>query len=404
MLIEFTFENFKCYRDEATLQMEAAVIGEHSDTLIQTGTGRSLLPVAAVYGPNGGGKSSVLQALQCLCSYVTLPYRVVRRQQKEMPPVMWRPYAFDAASKEDPTTFRVIFERGEYVYRYILSIRDGVIEEEYLHRRKSGKGATATVFERCDGEVTPGSALRRKRVSTEVDPMMPYLSFLVINHDFDIAEEPFGWFMSCYFLDYSDAELEKFFIELRDSGEKQKVIGLLNRMGIDVTDIRFERSKDGTLAGIYLTHAADKYCELKLEEESNGTRKLLNLAPMAMMALDAGAVVVSDELDAKLHPKLLKYLIKLFTSPKSNTKGAQLVLTSHDMSTLNSSVFRRDEIWFAARAEDGASRLYSLADIVDKDGHRVRPQNAYDRQYLAGRYGADPYLHSMLSWGGADEQ
>ncbi len=399
MLIEFTFENFKCYRDEATLQMEAASIDEHSDTLLQSAAGRgSLLPVAAVYGPNGGGKSSVLQALQCLCSFVTLPYRVVRRQQGDSFRIACRPYAFDVASREAPITFRVIFERGEYAYRYILSVRDGLVEEEYLHRRKQGKGATATVFERRDGLVSPGSVLRRKRVNTEVDPMMPYLSFLAINYDIDIAEEPFSWFMSCCFLDYSDAELESLFFEPGDGSEKRRVISLLNGMGIDVTDVRFERGKDDAITGIYLTHAADESCELELEEESNGTRKLLNLAPVIMMALDIGAVVVSDELDAKLHPKLLKYLIRLFTNPKSNARGAQLLFTSHDMSTLNSSVFRRDEIWFAARAEDGTARLYSLADIADNDGRRVRPQNAYDRQYLAGRYGADPYMHSMLGW------
>ena len=113
--------------------------------------------------------------------------------------------------------------------------------------------------------------------------------------------------------------------------------------------------------------------------------------------------MLSDELDAKLHPKLIKYLIRLFTNRNVNRNGAQLLFTSHDMTTLNSSVFRRDEIWFAARTQDGPSTLYSLADIADVDGRRIRIQNAYDRQYLAGRYGADPYLKSMLEWCCTDE-
>ena len=94
----------------------------------------------------------------------------------------------------------------------------------------------------------------------------------------------------------------------------------------------------------------------------------------------------------------------MFTNREINRNGAQLVFTSHDMTTLNSSVFRRDEIWFAAKTPEGPSTLYSLSDIADIDGKRVRTQNAYDRQYLAGRYGADPYLRSMLDWGGVDEQ
>ena len=119
--------------------------------------------------------------------------------------------------------------------------------------------------------------------------------------------------------------------------------------------------------------------------------------------LDEGTILVVDELDAKLHPKLLRYIIRLFTSHVTNPRGAQLIFTSHDVSTLNSAVFRRDEIWFAAKSEEGSSRLYSLADIADVDGQRVRTHNAYDKQYLEGRYGADPYLSNMLEWDGGHD-
>ena len=101
--------------------------------------------------------------------------------------------------------------------------------------------------------------------------------------------------------------------------------------------------------------------------------------------------------------KLLRYIIRLFTSHVTNPRGAQLIFTLHDVLTLNSAVFRRDEIWFAAKSEEGSSRLYSLADIADVDGQRVRTHNAYDKQYLEGRYGADPYLSNMLGWGGGHD-
>ena len=177
---------------------------------------------------------------------------------------------------------------------------------------------------------------------------------------------------------------------------------MLNAMDIDITGIRYQRDEGGL--EIYLTHESSDGTELELGEESNGTRKLLNLVPPFLRALEGGCLVVSDELDAKLHPKLLKYLITLFTNRAINKNGAQLVFTSHDMTTLNSSVFRRDEIWFAAKTPEGPSTLYSLSGIADVDGKRVRTQNSYDKRYLAGRYGADPYLKGMLEWGGADEQ
>lgn len=402
MLAEFTFENFKCYKHEATLQMVSAPICEHRDTLTAGVGKRSYLPVAAIYGPNGGGKSSVLQALECLQRIVTLPYLVVRSRRAHAYGVDCRPYAFEEATRSEATTFCVIFEAGEYTYRYIISERAGEVIEEYLHRRKAGRGSEATLYERSGSEVTLGSSLRRKGVNTDVSSMMPFLSFLAINYDLEPIDEAFGWFLSCQFLDYSESSFEDYFLEPQSDIERKLIVEMLNAMDIDITSIRYQRDDDGL--EIYLTHGASDGTELELGEESNGTRKLLNLVPPLLRALSAGGLVVSDELDAKLHPKLLKYIIRLFTDRNVNKKGAQLVFTSHDMTTLNSSVFRRDEIWFAAKTPDGPSTLYSLADIADVDGKRVRTQNAYDRQYLAGRYGADPYLSSMLDWGGLDGQ
>lgn len=402
MLAEFTFENFKCYRDETTLQMAAAPIGEHADTLVAGAGKKSYLPVAAVYGPNGGGKSSVLQALVCLQRIVTLPYLVVRSRRAQPYGVDCRPYAFEKEARSEATTFCVIFEAGEYTYRYIVSERAGEVVEEYLHRRKAGRGSEATLFERAGGEVSLGSSLRRKGVNTDVSSMMPFLSFLAINYDLEAIDEAFDWFLSCQFLDYSESSFEDYFLEPRSDAERDLIVEVLKAMDIDITGIRYQRGDDGL--EIYLTHGVGDGTELELGEESNGTRKLLNLVPALLRALSSGGLVVSDELDAKLHPKLLRYIIRLFTDKGVNRKGAQLVFTSHDMTTLNSSVFRRDEIWFAARTPEGPSTLYSLADIADVDGKRVRTQNAYDRQYLAGRYGADPYIRSMLDWGGHDEQ
>lgn len=402
MLAEFTFENFKCYRDEATLQMTSVPICEHQDTLIAGAGKRSYLPVAAVYGPNGGGKSSVLQALECLQRIVTLPYLVVRSRRAHAYGVDCRPYAFEEATRSEATTFCVIFEVEEYTYRYIISERAGEVIEEYLHRRKAGRGSEAMLFERSGSEMVLGSFLRRKGVNTDVSSMMPFLSFLAINYDLEPIDEAFGWFLSCQFLDYSESSFEEYFFEPQSDVERKLIIKMLNAMDIDITNIRYQRDDDGL--EIYLSHGTSDGTELELGEESNGTRKLLNLVPPLLRALSTGGLVVSDELDAKLHPKLLKYIIRLFTDRDVNKKGAQLVFTSHDMTTLNSSVFRRDEIWFAAKTPEGPSTLYSLADIADVDGKRVRTQNAYDRQYLAGRYGADPYLSSMLDWGGLDEQ
>ena len=111
-------------------------------------------------------------------------------------------------------------------------------------------------------------------------------------------------------------------------------------------------------------------------------------------------MVIIDELDAKLHPKLLRYVISMFKNPKVNKNGAQLIFTSHDMATMKNTVFRRDEIWFAALDDNHSSEIYSLYEIRREDNERVNSTAAFDKQYLEGRYGADPYLQNMLNGGG----
>ena len=110
-------------------------------------------------------------------------------------------------------------------------------------------------------------------------------------------------------------------------------------------------------------------------------------------------LLIMDELDAKLHPKLLRYVISMFKNKKINKHGAQLLFTSHDIATMKNTVFRRDEIWFAALNEKHSSEIYSLYEIRREDNERVNSTAAFDKQYLEGRYGADPYLQNMLSGG-----
>ena len=177
---------------------------------------------------------------------------------------------------------------------------------------------------------------------------------------------------------------------------KKPFLNLLNEMGIDVCDYRYDSEKEDFL----LTRKVNNVdYSLSLSKESAGTRKLFGSLPILMIALQTGRLAIIDELDAKLHPKLLRYIISLFTDPKINKFGAQLLFTSHDMSTMSNEVFRRDEIWFAALDDEHSSELYSLYEIRKEDGKRVNATASYNKQYLEGRYGADPYFKKMLDWG-----
>lgn len=167
-------------------------------------------------------------------------------------------------------------------------------------------------------------------------------------------------------------------------------------MGIEISDFRFD--PDEKQFFLQRTIGGQVY-ELDFIEESEGTKKLCSVLPLLQITLAEGRLFIADELDAKLHPKLLRYIILLFKNKEINRNGAQLLFTSHDLSNMKNDLFRRDEIWFAACNEKRESELYSLYDIRREDHQRVKNTAAYDKQYLEGRYGADPYLKNMLNWG-----
>jgi uncharacterized protein len=124
------------------------------------------------------------------------------------------------------------------------------------------------------------------------------------------------------------------------------------------------------------------------DDESNGTQRFFAIAGPILDALDKGALLLVDELDCSMHPLLTRKVIELFQSPRANTNGSQLVFATHDSSVMDSSIFRRDQVWLTEKRQDGSTDLFSLHDF----DHTTRPRKgeALERRYLAGRYGAVP--------------
>lgn len=399
MLCQFSFQNFKSYKKETVLDFQATAIPEFADSLLTSGKGGALLPVGVVYGPNGGGKTNLLQALSCLISTITGPVRNLGKNRQEI--VVQRrvgpvPFLFDEISRELPTEFEIYFREGKNEYRYRLALLKNEVTSESLYWRAIGGKRTGTVFERTGSEIRLGPSIGKSGINRSVNPKMPYFSFLAINYDLPVIAEAQSWFEACIACSYADFTLESQALMSENGEAREQVICALNDMGIDVTGYRLDeedhrfytqRNLNGT---IY---------ELGYADESDGTKKLLAVLPVLLLALREGRLAIIDELDAKLHPKLLRYMISLFKNPHTNTKGAQLLFTSHDMATLKNSVFRRDEVWFAAANPGHESEIYSLYEIRREDHERVNNTAAYDKQYLEGRYGADPYLTNMLAGG-----
>jgi AAA15 family ATPase/GTPase len=140
---------------------------------------------------------------------------------------------------------------------------------------------------------------------------------------------------------------------------------------------------------------SDQFAEIPLEEESAGTLKMFALYPELQDVLQKGGVYFIDELNARLHPLLVRNFILTFLNPEINTQHAQLVFTTHDTWQLSNRLLRRDEIWFTEKDNREVSTLYSLADFVDEDGARIRKDESYEKNYLIGKYGAIPTLKSI---------
>ena len=398
MLCQFSFSNFRSYRDETTFDFQAAALSEFKDSLIKSEKGNDILPVSVIYGPNGGGKSNLLAALGCVISLITEPVyelgknhaRFIMQQR-----VVCVPYLFDENSREDPSRFQLFFRIDDYEYRYFIVLLHGEIEEEALYRRKLGASRAAKIFDRNHGEISLGTILGSKNINTEVNTKMPLLSFLAINYSIPVITKVIRWFEECIIRNYANPLAEQQILLSSDDVSKKQFLTMMNDMGIGITGYRFDQQSNE----FYLQRTLhDTLYELPFSSESDGTRKLFAALPVILMALKEGRLVIIDELDAKLHPKLLRYVIRLFTNPEINKNGAQLLFTSHDMSTMKNSIFRRDEIWFAALDSDNSSEVYSLSELRKENNDPVNNTAAYDKQYLEGRYGADPYLRNMLSW------
>ena len=398
MLCQFSFKNFMSYKDETIFDLQAEPLNEFSDSIIEFDGVSNLLPVSVIYGPNGGGKTNLLKALSCLISLVTKPIEDLEKTRSNLilqQSMSCEPFSLDADSKNEPTEFNIYFRTQKNEFRYYIAIKNDIIVSEVLHRRSLGGKKTAIIFEREEGDIILGASINKARVSKDVNPKMPYLSFLAITYNFHVIAEVQTWFESCIIRNYANPIVEHNIMLSEDEQFKSNFIHALNDMGIDVSNYRYDKDAKQ----IFLSRTVhDNEFELPFPVESDGTRKVFAALPVLMLALNQGRLIIIDELDAKLHPKLLRYIISLFTNREINKNGAQLLFTSHDMSTLKNDVFRRDEIWFAALNNEHSSEIYSLYEIRREDGSRINATASYDKQYLEGRYGADPYLRSMMNW------
>lgn len=403
MLCQFTVKNYKSIRDEVTFDMQAAAISEHEDRIMKDKDGDLYLPVSAIYGPNGGGKSNVLEALQTLVAKILRPLYATEDSEAMaffQKKIIIEPFAF-SERKNEPTEFELFFRTDVAEYRYILQVKRDFVVYESLDRVKLETGRRSALFTRDENGIQLKGAFSKLKVSDELSKTLTLLSYLGIAYKGNaVVKDVLGWFVNGIdFLNYGNPMQELKMAISTSEDVKKLMLDMIQEMDLDIVDFRVEEKENDRIE-VFTKHLVDEVeTELMLSDESSGTKKLFGLLPFIAASLLDGTTLVIDELDAKIHPVLLRHIIMMFNHMEINRHKAQLIFTSHDLSTMNNEVFRRDEIWFVAKGNAQNSKLYSLVEFKNEKGEAVRKDAKFDKQYLEGKYGADPYLKKIIDWG-----
>ena len=399
MLIRFSFKNFKSFKNENCLDMEATSLKEHEYNVTKTDNG-DYLKVSAIYGANASGKTNVLQAF----GYMKRRILVSDDSKKNSPIDEENIYSF--MINDEPIGLEVeLLAKNNKIYKYGFEVAKDKIISEWLYEKRINK--FYSIFERENNNVT----MKANKISEliNIDEKTLFLNIYSKidknNVDFNNVYE---WFINATYLNLGDPNFEKLINErislkiLIDENYKKELLKFIKTfdygiVGIKITPNSVEAVKNNNgVIDLKVIHKREdgKQVALPFDLESNGTRKMFHLFDFFMDALKNGMVLFVDELDAKLHPLLTRYIINLFHNSDTNKGNGQLIYSTHDTVNLNKETFRRDEIWFAEKDKDGISTIYSLSDYRINDT-KVRNDATYNKDYLAGRYGAIPVLEDF---------
>lgn len=402
MLIQFNFENYKSLFNASTLDMTATSIKEHTYNLITPqNTKTNYIKVAAIYGANASGKSSVIEAFRFMTAFVRSSFKLAS-ELKEIP---YKSFAFTNEQKN--SSFEVFFQKNGYEYQYGFEVDRKKVVEEWLYSKELRSNRHfKTIFERQNNKFDIPNLKSAKNFEDLVLPNTLFLSILS-NAKIPVIKEVFEWFEDATVIDFGDPSFENQLnrslpIEIEDHAFQNEIVLFLNAIGVpinglDVRKVKSDNEESYKLYSVYQHGGRDIH--LPFHEESSGTIKMFTLYIRMKNVLKSGSVIFIDELDAKLHPLLLRYMITLFHDEKTNPNNAQLVYTTHDNYTLTKDVFRRDQIWFVEKKKDLTAELYSLVEYKLDDDRKVRNDASYNKDYLLGRYGGVPVLKEFDMWG-----
>lgn len=404
MIVQFKCANHRSIKDE----VKFSLVASSDDSLEENLIGNKYLRCAEIYGANGSGKTSLLNAIQLMA------FVVVSSNTYQLGDLLPRhPHKLSEASAA--TSFSIIFIKNSTKYSYGFSYTEKEIIDEYLYfwpgRKKTllFERSSNSEFEFGSGYVKKGANCKGRLkdnklllscAANETDIDEVAQAFLFFKEDLVIYRGGNNWF------EYSVTQLRD------NSGMKKSFIDFMRSIGTGLLDVepkieeRHLSSKEIetlTSQGLAIpagTPAFRKIIDLKLDygnffidinEESAGIKELFKFLCPLIDILQSGKVFVCDEIENHFHPSIVAEIVKRFCSnAKSNS---QMILTTHDTDLLNLDFIRRDQIWFTElKPESRSTDLYSLSELKN-----VRKTENIKKGYISGRYGAIPMLTNSLA-------
>ena len=417
MLLQFYFSNYRSFEGEGILDMRASGSNELSSH-VRNNLNEKVLPVTAIYGANASGKSSVFEAFQFMTWCVLESLSFSDENKKNPYKLKVDSFKF-SENKGKPSEFEInyIDKKGkkELYYNYGFKIDNSGILEEYLASNtktgvKRNEDYTYIFKRERNQKLYLDSSIEKFRENLEIS-LKDKTLLVSLGAKLNIEEfiRVRTWFINTEVINFSNS-LYGAFLEnilpnnIIESEEVRKnLVSFINSFDDSIIDIEVEKisaidENDKDNYRVFTIHKSDKEtstARISMNEESSGTKKMFSLYQTLLDVLEKGGVFFADELDIKLHPLLMRNILLTFTDKEKNSNNAQLIFTTHNTIYMDMDLLRRDEIWFVEK-DNGVSNLYSLDDITNEKGEKVRKDSNYEKHYLLGNYGAIPNLKNLL--------
>ncbi len=418
MLIQFTVGNFKSFKEKASLSLEATQDDWLEDDNIANSQNHRLVKAAAIYGPNAGGKSNFLMAMERFRELVKESSKDTQKGE----PIPVSPFRLHTATETAPSFFEAVFLHKGTRYRYGFEATREAIQSEWLFRQFDSIRETR-MFTREKEMIDSSSSFHEGHGLEKLTrPNALFLS-VVAQFNGEISGEVMSWmnqFRSVSGIE--DANYMDFTAKRLNDPEFGPLIReLVKKADTGIDDLKRQEIAAEQLptmipkglpeplrehflkiaaAGAFSVKTFHKRFnsdnlpsgsvefDLKIEE-SAGTQKFVALTGPFLHTLSKGSILFVDELEARLHPLLTKALVALFNT-SANRNGAQLIFATHDEGLLDPHRIRRDQVWFVEKNEMGDSKLYCLDEFKG-----VRKEAKFAKEYLLGQFGGIPRLGDL---------